>query len=60
MIPPEWYTLSYEDMLAVEKNGTRSRRLSICRRECSSGRRICVLGADGVGRWDAASGLAVL
>ena len=52
--PPLWYTLSYEDMLAVEKKGTRSRTLSICRRVWRSGRRICVVGAEGVGRrWDA-------
>ena len=49
-MPPLWYTLSYEEMLAVEKKGTRSRTLSIWRRVWRSGRRICVLGAEGVGR----------
>jgi hypothetical protein len=41
--PPLAYTLSYDDMLTLEKNGTKSRMLSICRTEFSKGRRM--------GRW---------
>lgn len=34
------YTLSYDDTLMFEKNGTRSRKLSICRTWFSEGRRM--------------------
>lgn len=48
MLPPLLYTLSYEAMLACEKKGTSSRILSICRSDCSIGRRIGLLSTVGV------------
>ena len=44
MLPALAYTLSYVDILILEKNDTRSRILSICRKEAKSGLRIARSG----------------